>query len=289
VIRLYGRTWSQGRRKSIVYSVLAWFRTSKRERESLMERRRPESISLPPMRHIFEQNLTVGSPRGGGGGGGRQESDTWHGGPPKTAPLTHYLPPISPYPSDRAPRICGQHRSSTPPSSSQRSVRGHYFYPSPTSDHHLEDAEMAEAGSHYLHAATTPLFSSHVDNAHARPVPQRKLSAVEMQRHPSPTTAKPEPLTPSIVHYRPEGIPASRQRRASIQKAGTKKSTELKIRMVKWDRVTDKGTAPLKTDSKSAPRACTLCHLTRRKVPLLVCMRFAAIIPRICGTELMVV
>jgi hypothetical protein len=55
--------------------------------------------------------------------------------------------------------------------------------------------------------------------------------------------------------------------------------------MVKWDRLTDKGTAPLKTEPKSAtPRACTLCHFTRRKVPpyslLCTCGRPSPVIVR---------
>jgi hypothetical protein len=234
-----------------------------------MERRRPENISLPPMRNIFERTLTGGNHNGGGGGGGgRHEGETWYSGAPKTAPLLpQYYPPVSPYPSDRAPRICGQHRPTTPPSNTQRSGRIPHVYPSPASDHHLEDTEMGEGGSQYLGTITTPLFSNHEDDHH-HPVPQRKLSSVEMQRHPAPLSPKTDLLTPSIVHYRPEGIPAARPRRPSIQKSGTKKSTELKIRMVKWDRLTDKGTAPLKTEPKSAtPRACTLCHFTRRKVP----------------------
>ena len=239
-----------------------------------MERRRPESISLPPMRNIFDPTVNPGgTPHGGGGAGERYESEAqgmWYNIPPRTAPLPNYYPPVSPYPGDRAPRICGQHRPTTPPNG-QRSVgRIPHVYPSPASDHHLEDTEMAEGGGsqYFSSSVNTPLFSHNNDH----PVPQRKLSSVEMQRHPAPapTTPNTEPLlTPSIVHYRPEGIPAARPRRPSIQKSGTgKKSNELKIRMVKWDRVSDKGTAPLKTESKpGVPRACTLCHFTRRKVP----------------------
>jgi hypothetical protein len=218
-----------------------------------MERRRPESISLPPMRNIFNHNtLTEGNNTRGAG-------DVWCSTPSNTEFLSrHYLP--SP---DRVPRICGKHRPHTPPS--QRSGKTLHQYPSPFSDHHhAEDAEMAEARPHYLGTPSTPLFTND-EHTH---IPSRRLSAVEMQRHPAPTTPKEVPLTPSIVHYRPEGVPAARSRRPSIQKSGNKKSNELKIRMSKWDRLTDKGTAPLKIEPRSATqRACTLCHFTRRKVP----------------------
>lgn len=86
-------------------------------------------------------------------------------------------------------------------------------------------------------------------------------------------------LTPTIVHYRPDGVPTSRSQRAaasrnqkpSSSRRGSKTeipgSNELKIRMVKWDRVSDKGTAPLNTEPRaSGPRSCTLCSLIKRKV-----------------------
>lgn len=218
-----------------------------------MERRRPESISLPPMRNIFDHSsLTVGNSIRGAG-------EVWCSTPSNTESMSrHRLP--SP---DRVPRINGQHHPLTPPS--QRSGKTLHQYPSPFSDHHLEDTEMAEGGPYYLGTSTTPLFTNDEQNH----IPVRRHSAVEMQRHPAPATSKEVPLTPSIVHYRPEGVPAARTAgKRSIQKSGNKKSDELKIRMVKWDRLTGKGTAPLKIEPRSAtPRACSLCHFTRRKVP----------------------
>jgi hypothetical protein len=84
-------------------------------------------------------------------------------------------------------------------------------------------------------------------------------------------------LTPTIVHYKPNGVPTTRSQKASrIQKptssrrgskAGIPGSSELKIKMVKWDRQSDKGTAPLNTEPRiSGPRSCTLCALIKRKV-----------------------
>lgn len=88
-----------------------------------------------------------------------------------------------------------------------------------------------------------------------------------------------EGLTPTIVHYRPEGVLSARsaqkisdsQRgpgKAKGKKGGVGKGPgELKIRMVKWDRA-DKGTAPLNIPVRTVgPRVCTLCHIMKRKVP----------------------
>ena len=217
-----------------------------------MERRRPESISLPPMRNIFDHNgSTVGNSTRGAG-------DVWCSTSSNTGIISrHDLP--SP---DRVPRINSQHHPVTPPS--QRSGKTFHQYPSPFSEN-LEDTEMAERAPYYFGTSTTPLFTNDEQNH----IPERRHSAVEMQRHPAPATPKEVPLTPSIVHYRPEGVPAPRAAgKRSIQKSGNKKSNELKVRMVKWDRLTGKGTAPLNIEPRSStPRACTLCHFTRRKVP----------------------
>ena len=87
------------------------------------------------------------------------------------------------------------------------------------------------------------------------------------------TASKVEP-TPTIVHYRPGGVPIARRAKRTASgpdggrgKRGRKSSGELEIRMVKWDR-SDKGTAPLNIQGRSdGPRACTLCSITKRKVP----------------------
>ena len=217
-----------------------------------MERRRPDSISLPPMRNIFDHNSsTVGNSTRGAG-------DGWWSTPSNTGLMSrHDLP--SP---DLVPRINSQHHPVTPPS--QRSGKTLHQYPSPFSEN-LEDTEMAERAPYYFRTSKTPLFT----NDEQTHIPERRHSAVEMQRHLAPATPKEVLLTPSIVHYRPEGVPATRTTgKRSIQKSGNKKSNELKIRMVKWDRLTGKGTAPLNIEPRSAtPRACSLCHFTRRKVP----------------------
>ena len=81
-------------------------------------------------------------------------------------------------------------------------------------------------------------------------------------------------LTPTIVHYRPEGVLSARSaQRISDSQRGKKKGAakaagELKIKMVKWDR-TDKGTAPLNVPARTVgPRVCTLCYIMKRKVNL---------------------
>jgi hypothetical protein len=80
-------------------------------------------------------------------------------------------------------------------------------------------------------------------------------------------------LTPTIVHYRPEGVLSARsaQRISDSQrgkKKGAKGAGDLKIKMVKWDR-TDKGTAPLNVPARTVgPRVCTLCYIMKRKVNL---------------------
>jgi len=115
-------------------------------------------------------------------------------------------------------------------------------------------------------AAATPLFK--ID----APPPSSQPSETESHGGDKAN----EGLTPTIVHYRPEGVLSARtaQRISDSQREKGKKDTEggasageLKIRMVKWDR-TDKGTAPLKVPVRTTgPRVCTLCHIMKRKVP----------------------
>ena len=138
-------------------------------------------------------------------------------------------------------------------------------YPSPASDDLYDDIEMVE-GSSWYEAANTPLFKLD-DRTSTTGAPREK----EVPIGPKEETL----LTPSIVHYRPNGIPSVRSRKFStgeLQKPRNRKSSnadsnELKIRLVKWDRVTDKGTAPLNVEPRpTGPRSCTLCSLTKRKV-----------------------
>lgn len=89
--------------------------------------------------------------------------------------------------------------------------------------------------------------------------------------------SKKDDVTLSIVHYRPDGIPNGKfrgQSASSIRKSRKPRTPKvnsspggLEIRMVKWDRITDKGTAPLNVEPRqTVPRACTLCSLSKRKV-----------------------
>jgi hypothetical protein len=83
-------------------------------------------------------------------------------------------------------------------------------------------------------------------------------------------------LTPTMVHYRPNWVPTTRSQKAvasgakkpsSSRRSSKAETGDLKIRMVKWDRTTDRGTAPLNVEPRaSGPRSCTLCSLIKRKV-----------------------
>jgi len=86
-------------------------------------------------------------------------------------------------------------------------------------------------------------------------------------------------VTPSMVHYKPYGIPnmkARKQSASGICKPRNRGSSRVKtskgeaeIRFVQWDR-SDKGTAPLNVEPRQkGPRACALCSIIKRKVPSL--------------------
>jgi hypothetical protein len=118
-------------------------------------------------------------------------------------------------------------------------------------------------GTTWWESAKTPLFK--VDESVSDPA----STATEPQEVATPT----KPLaTPSIVHYRPNGIPSVRNRRPSTcdpqkRKSKSDPQNDSKIRMVKWDRVTDKGTAPLNVEPRHpTQRSCTLCYLIKKKV-----------------------
>ena len=215
-----------------------------------MERPRPSNISLPSVKSILDEtNVTTE--------GQRRKNDSYFCVTPRTAPLAFSHFNIATPNSNRS-------ECQTPATpKSERPVSVQQVYPSPASDDLYDDVEMSE-GSSWYEAANTPLFKLDDRTTTSRP---REKEAT--------TPPKAEGLTPSIVHYRPNGIPSVRSRKLSvsdIQKPRNKKSpkadsNELKIRMVKWDRVTDKGTAPLNVEARpTGPRSCTLCSLTKRKV-----------------------
>ena len=216
-----------------------------------MERPRPNNISLPSVKSILDEtNMSTE---------GQRRNDDSFCVTPHTAPLASSHFNIATPNSNRS-------EWQTPATPKlERSVSVQQVYPSPASDDLYDDVEMSE-GSSWYEAANTPLFK--LDNRAATRAAREKVVT---------TPPKAEGLTPSIVHYRPNGIPSVRSRKLSvgdIQKPRNKKSpkadsNELKIRMVKWDRVSDKGTAPLNVESRpTGPRSCTLCSLTKRKVHL---------------------
>jgi hypothetical protein len=218
-----------------------------------MERRRPENITLPPVRSILNQTPFKSSHYEGTNHG----RDEWYCAPPKTAPLPSFYHPNG-YPI--------QHRQEEhiqAPTTPKEAFRPRCVYPSPASDQHSDDVEMGE-GTTWWESAKTPLFK--VDES----VFDTTSTATEIQDVATPT----KPLaTPSIVHYRPNGIPSVRNRRPSTcdpqkRKSKSDPQNDSKIRMVKWDRVTDKGTAPLNVEPRHpTQRSCTLCYLIKKKVP----------------------
>ena len=140
-------------------------------------------------------------------------------------------------------------------------------YPSPQSDNFFDNAEITTSSSN---ATKTSLSRSN-------DVILESNDSSTSTHEPSSSSTKSDPLTLSIVHYRPNGIISGRRKRRSSSgvhktenpKCSKNKSSsgELKIRMMKWDRISDKGTAPLNVEPRSTgPRACTLCSLAKRKV-----------------------
>jgi hypothetical protein len=102
---------------------------------------------------------------------------------------------------------------------------------------------------------------------HTRLPEKQRPSELETRRSSESKAIVPTtPLTPSIVHYRPNGVLPARARRTSIASIGKKSNGEVKL--VKWDRVSDKGTAPLNIEPRPppVPRVCILCYIVKRKV-----------------------
>lgn len=220
-----------------------------------MDRRRPENITLPPVRSLFGQAPLPN----GHFERANQGRDEWCCAPPKSAPLPPFFPLMNAYPETR------KEEHQPEPTTPKEASRPRHVYPSPASDQHSDDVEMGE-GTAWWEAAKTPLFK--VDEG----VSDTSTTAPgSSQEEATPTTKS--TLTPSIVHYRPNGIPSVRSRRGSTsdgQKRRGSKSDESKIRMVKWDRVTDKGTAPLNVlPSHHVQKSCILCYLVKKKVPTL--------------------
>ena len=96
-----------------------------------------------------------------------------------------------------------------------------------------------------------------VDQPGKRPTKRARKSI-----SPSPPTDNIE-LTPTIVEYYPKGIPNARSRQTTKQ--GPAAAQRKEIRYVKWDRTSNKGTAPLKREPRG-PNACAICIAYHKKV-----------------------
>jgi hypothetical protein len=219
-----------------------------------MERPRPKNISLPSVRSILDET----NMKSGAFESSKRNNDLYFSaGAPRTAPLSFYQFNIAtPTKASRA-----EFQEDRPATPKQRGVNDQHVYPSPASDNLSSDIEMGD-GPLWSEAAKTPLFK--VDESASQ-----SSGTTERQTTTSSNNAGVH-LTPSIVHYRPNGIPSTRNSRKSSvtdRRGSNSQPNELKIRMVKWDRITDKGTAPLNVETRpTGPRSCTLCYLTKRRV-----------------------
>jgi len=191
--------------------------------------------------------------------------------PPRSVP-NFDIPSSSRATSDPSSQSSGEHfRDSTGRPSTPRmiSLSARHMYPSPShsSDDLHDDLEIIVDGdgSGWWGAAQNPLFQ----------VIQPAPDASKQPDHMDVNIAKPdEGATPSIVHYRPNGIPSVRSARKhstgevpKVRKPSRQENEEFKVRLVKWDRTSDKGTAPLSVERRSTgPRTCTLCYISKRKV-----------------------
>src|SRR5215471_84044 len=197
-----------------------------------MERPKTSNISLPSVKSILDEtNMSTE---------GQRKNNSYSCVTPRTAPLA-----FSHFNNETQTSNRPEYQSPATPKP-ERPVSVQQVYPSPASDDLYDDTEMSE-GSSWYESANTPLFK----------LDDRMVTSATRENG-ATTPPKAEGLTPSIVHYRPNGIPSVRSRKLSvgdIQKPRNKKSpkadsNELKIRMVKWDRVSDKGTAPLNVEPR---------------------------------------
>ena len=230
--------------------------------------RRPSSISLPSLKSVLtEESLWSRNPVA-------PSEEYFSSGPmtdyqssPREVGAGHYAP-VTPhrrtasspleYGGFRAINQDGQKTpKQTPPS-------GALVYPSPASEDLYSDVEMGDAA----------VWGYKSPSSRTGTNPPRSKQEIQ-----TPSVSEPATLTPTIVHYRPNGIPNAKSRKLSatdIQKVRTKKfgqvtspktPGEVKFKIVKWDRTSDKGTAPLNVEPRpQGPRSCTLCSVTKRKV-----------------------
>ena len=195
-----------------------------------------QNISLPSVRELLNSGpMTIPYDRP------RRHSETRLSN--QTLEPSPLPPPRSDFPVPRTPKNL---------------ISSRQFYPSPASDGAQEEGEIPRSvASDFL----SPLSVVREETSNKEPE----------SGSPSPTIRE----TPTMVHYVPQGMPSVRsRRRASISETAKRRisksdspPTEFKVRMVKWDRTSDKGSAPLNVAPRSSGyRSCTLCCLRKKKV-----------------------
>ena len=224
----------------LFYPVYNLYPYAKPEMESVS----PETVELPSVRSIFQcddhfvKRLGVTE---------IDYSQLWHRNGHKTDPLQG----CSSFRSVAAT----VERPATPEPERANAIR---FYPSPESD--LDDDVKMISRTVFEGQRTHSWVS---DGS----IINETSNATEQNTPGNPAVG----LTPTIVHYRPNGIPNVRSRKipeGDMPKGRRRKSTDVEVKLVKWDRTSDKGTAPLNMEPRyTGPRSCTLCYLSKKKVP----------------------
>jgi hypothetical protein len=230
-----------------------------------MEQRRPKNISLPSVQTVFNEISSAT-----GFDGYRRDPDPFLESPPRRASI-----PFSQFTRER-PGSHGMERER--PITPKQHRRPSAPYPSPGSEDAEDRVPPNESAMTQIwkldentprtprrssNSSDSPIFVQYIPK---EPVPQRRAS---ISNRPSALKSGPDsPLTPTILHYRPNGVPSAKARRTSINSPTISKKdpSEMKIRLQKWDR--DKGTAPLNIEPRQppVPRVCILCMIVKRKV-----------------------
>src|SRR5271170_6812198 len=227
--------------------------------------RRPSNISLPSLKSVLDEDvLWSGNPV-------EATNDVWYGAAqyqpsprnvPPEAPVTPQRRTVSSPVEYRGFRSINQDDQKTP---KQLQTRTPLVYPSPASEDLFSDVEMGDASA-WGYKSQPPSGNNDIQIRNAPHV-----------RTPSATSNPEATLTPTMVHYRPNGVPNAKSRKLSAterikrpgQVTSPKTSGEVKFKIVKWDRTSDKGTAPLNMEPRPhGPRSCTLCSVLKRKVLL---------------------
>jgi hypothetical protein len=228
-----------------------------------MDQRRPKNISLPSMANLLDSVSLKSS--------GLEAPAPWYDSPPRTAPIPYSLSTVRRPESRRAQR----EEPTTP-----KAPQGPAAYPSPESEGVEERAARGDSARKIApkldDIAGTPRKKTTFEGLQSPMIIEFPVEIRSSEIPPSApkATAPTSPLTPSIVHYRPNGVLNAKSRRSSLSgpptigKKSNGKVNDLQIRLVKWDRVSDKGTAPLNLPPRPprVPKSCVLCHLIKRKV-----------------------